>query len=196
MEDKDLINRILQGETTLFATIVKRTEGLVSQIVFKLLKNPEDRRDLAQDIYLKVFKNLSNFQFQSKLSTWIGQIAYNTCLSYLEKKKFILPDTNDSANENEEGVLEFWANKNISLTDNEIEQHLFQTEISEQIQSTMETLSPIYRLLISLYHYEELSYEEMVAITGLPVGTVKNYLFRARKVLKDNLLKKYNNEIL
>lgn len=196
MEDRNLVNRILQGETTLFATVIKRTEGLVSQIVFKLIKNPEDRRDLAQDIYLKVFKNLPNFQFQSKLSTWIGQIAYNTCLSYLEKKKFILLEANDSVDENDEGIVEFPVNKNSSIAANETERQLFQAEISEQIQSAMETLSPIYKLLITLYHYEELSYEEMASITELPVGTVKNYLFRARKALKDTLLKKYNNEIL
>ena len=92
MEEKDLVNRILRGESALFAAIIKQTQGLVAQIVFKLVKNPEDRKDLAQDIYLKTYKNLSTFQFQSKLSTWIGQIAYNTCLAYLDKKKLVLPD--------------------------------------------------------------------------------------------------------
>lgn len=87
MEEKDLINRILRGESALFAAIIKQTQGLVAQIVFKLVKNPEDRKDLAQDIYLKTYKNLSTFQFQSKLSTWIGQIAYNTCLAYRNREK-------------------------------------------------------------------------------------------------------------
>ncbi len=196
MGDKDLVNRILQGETALFATIIRQTEGLVAQIVFKLIKNPEDRRDLAQDTYLKVFKNLSGFHFQSKLSTWIGQIAYNTCLSYLEKKKLILLDANDAVNENEEGILEYLSNKTISIGDNESEQRLFRAELSELIQSAMETLSPVYKLLMTMYHYEELSYDEIALITQLPVGTVKNYLFRARKSLKDRLLEKYNKEIL
>ena len=196
MEDKDLVNRILQGETALFATVIRQTEGLVAQIVFKLIKNPEDRRDLAQDTYLKVFKNLSGFHFQSKLSTWIGQIAYNTCLSYLEKKKLILLDANDAVNENEEGVLEYLSNKTIPIGDNESEQRLFRAELSELIQSAMETLSPVYKLLLTMYHYEELSYDEIALITQLPVGTVKNYLLRARKSLKDRLLEKYNKEIL
>lgn len=196
MEEKDLVNRILRGESVLFATIVKQTQGLVAQIVFKLIKNPEDRKDLAQDIYLKTYKNLSTFQFQSKLSTWVGQIAYNTCLAYLDKKKFILPDGYDSTHENEESVLEYLSNKTLSATDNETEQLLFRTELSELIQASLDTLSPIYRLLITLYHYEELSYDEMATITNLPVGTVKNYLFRARKALKDRLLKNYSNEIL
>lgn len=196
MEEKDLINRILRGESVLFATIIKQTQGLVAQIVFKMVKNPEDRKDLAQDIYLKTYKNLSTFQFQSKLSTWIGQIAYNTCLAYLEKKKLVLPDGHDSAHENEETLLEYLSNKMLSSTDNETEQLLFRAELAELIQAALDTLPPIYRLLITLYHYQELSYDEMATITNMPVGTVKNYLFRARKALKDCLLKNYNNEIL
>ena len=196
MEDKDLVNRLLQGETALFATVIRQTEGLVAQIVFKLIKNPEDRRDLAQDTYLKVFKNLSGFHYQSKLITWIGQKAYKTCLSNIEKKKLILLDANDAVNENEEGVLEYLSNKTIPIGDNESEQRLFRAELSELIQSAMETLSPVYKLLLTMYHYEELSYDEIALITQLPVGTVKNYLFRARKSLKDRLLEKYNKEIL
>ncbi|WP_428656414.1 RNA polymerase sigma factor [Runella sp.] len=196
MEERDLINRILRGESTLFAAIIKQTQGLVAQIVFKLIKNPEDRKDLAQDIYLKTYKNLSTFQFQSKLSTWIGQIAYNTCLAYLDKKKLVLPGEYDSAPENGEALLDYLSNKTLTAYDNETEQLLFRAELSELIQSVMETLPPIYKLLITLYHYEELSYDEMAAITDLPVGTVKNYLFRARKALKDRLLKHYSNEIL
>lgn len=196
MEEKDLINRILRGESALFAAIIKQTQGLVAQIVFKLVKNPEDRKDLAQDIYLKTYKNLSTFQFQSKLSTWIGQIAYNTCLAYLDKKKLVLPDGHDSVHENEETLLEYLSNKTLSSTDNETEQLLFRAELSELIQAALDTLPPMYRLLITLYHYEELSYDEMSAITNLPVGTAKNYLFRARKALKNRLLKNYSNEIL
>ena len=196
MEEKDLINRILRGESALFAAIIKQTQGLVAQIVFKLVKNPEDRKDLAQDIYLKTYKNLSTFHFQSKLSTWIGQIAYNTCLAYLDKKKLVLPDGHDSAHENEETLLEYLSNKTLSSTDNETEQLLFRAELAELIQAALDTLPPIHRILITLYHYEELSYDEMATITDLPVGTVKNYLFRARKALKNRLLNNYSNEIL
>ena len=79
----------MHGDTRSFEIIIRRTEGLVAQIVFKMIDHAEDRRDMAQDIFLKVFKNLSGFRFQAKLSTWIGQISYNTCLNYHEKKKLI-----------------------------------------------------------------------------------------------------------
>ena len=89
--DKHLVDRVLRGDTRAFGTIIKNTEGLVAQIVFKMIPVVEDRKDLAQDIYLKIFHNLAGFKFQSKLSTWIAQITYNACLSWIEKKKLVLP---------------------------------------------------------------------------------------------------------
>jgi len=188
VEDKELVNRVLQGEPKVFAIIIKNTERLVAQIVFKLLSNPEDRKDIAQDIYLKAFKNLQGFKFHSKLSTWIGHIAYNTCINFLEKKKLILPDGNWSENQNSNSPLELAANKHIDLFRNETEERLFKTELGEIVQTAIGNLSPLHKTLITLYHYEELSYEEIAEITDLPVGTVKSYLFRARKSLKDNIL--------
>ena len=196
MEDKELVNRVLRGDTQIFAAIIKNTGGLVAQIVFRLLSNPEDRKDIAQDIYLKVYKNLGDFKFQSKLSTWIGQIAYNTCFNFLEKKRVILLDNNLPENERNNSVLELAANRLINIAKNETENKLFRAELAEIMQSAVEVLPPLYKTLITLFHYEELSYEEIARITGLPVGTVKNYLFRARKVLKDNLLLHYKQEEL
>jgi len=78
---------ILHGKTEAFAQIILRTEGLVAQILSRMIVVQEDRKDLAQDIYMKAFHKLQDFKFQAKLSTWIGQIAFNTCLNWLEKKK-------------------------------------------------------------------------------------------------------------
>ncbi len=133
LTDKYLIGKVLGGNTAAFSTIIKNTERLVAQIVFKMIPNNEDRKDIVQDIYLKTFQKLGSFKFQSKLSTWIGEI---------------------------------------------------------------EKLQPIYKVLINLYHNEELSYTEISQITQLPEGTVKNYLFRARKKLKENLLLLHKKEEL
>ena len=196
MDDKELVNRVLKGDTQVFATIVKNTEGLVAQIVLKLLKNPRDREDIAQDIYLKAYKNLPGFKFQSKLSTWIGQIAFNSCFNFLEKKKLILPDRKIGDHENGNSPLELAANKFIDLSSNESENIIFRTELSEIVQSAIGLLSPVYKTLITLFHYQDMSYEEIAEITGLPIGTVKNYLFRARKVMKDQILLHYKKEEL
>jgi RNA polymerase sigma-70 factor (ECF subfamily) len=196
VDDKELVNRVLRGETQIFAIIIKNTEGLVAQIVFKLLSNPEDRKDIAQDIYLKAYKNLPGFKFQSKLSTWIGQIAFNTCFNFLEKKKLILLDNNTPESENSNSKLELAANKLINIFSNETENKLFRTELAGIVHSASELLTPLHKTLITLYHYEELSYEEIAEITALPIGTVKNYLFRARRALKDNILLHYKLEEL
>jgi len=196
VDDKELVNRVLKGDTQVFATIIKNTEGLVAQIVFKLLNNPEDRKDIAQDIYLKAYKNLPGFKFQSKLSTWIGQIAFNTCFNFLEKKKVILLENKLPENENSNSALELAANKLIDLSNNEAENILFRSELTDILHSAIDYLTPLYKTLITLFHYEELSYQEISEITGLPIGTVKNYLFRARKDLKDNILVHYKHEEL
>jgi RNA polymerase sigma factor (sigma-70 family) len=192
--DKYLVDKVLRGDTKAFEIIIKNTKGLVAQIVFKMIYNTEDRKDLAQDVFLKVFKDLSGFRFQSKLSTWIGQITYNTCLNYLEKKKLVL--INDDENDTHEESLE-----TINKTTNRdlmdvTESLIFKKELSEILKFEIEMLSPIYKTLITLYHNEELTYEEIAQITELPEGTVKNYLFRARKVLKERLLLKHKKEEL
>lgn len=160
-----------------------------------MVNDVQDRKDLAQDIYLKSFKNLSKFKFQSKLSTWIAQIAYNTCLNYLEKKKRTLRHNtyNEAIADNE---FQTANSSRTGLTDNETETQIFQKQRTEILKAEMEKLPPIYKTLITLYHSEGLSYHEIMEITGLPDGTLKNYLFRARKILKDSILLKYKNEEL
>ena len=167
---------------------------MVAQIVFKLIDNPEDRKDIAQDVYLKVFKNLSGFKFQSKLSTWIAQISYNTCISHIEKKKLVLYDPASGNEETDDHGFENskWAGS----TGNETEVIILRKQQTEILTTEIEKLPPLYRTLITLFHNEEMSYEEIGEITGLPEGTLKSYLFRARKTLKNNLLVRYKKEEL
>lgn len=85
--DKVIVTNILNGNTQSFALVVNNTEKLVTHIVRKMTTNEDDQKDLVQDIYLKVYKNLPGFQFKSKLSTWIANIAYNTTVNYLQKRR-------------------------------------------------------------------------------------------------------------
>jgi RNA polymerase sigma factor (sigma-70 family) len=194
-EDQLLVSRVISGDTDAFRLIIKNTEGLVAQIVFKMIPNNEDRKDIAQDIYLKAFQSLSGFRFQSKISTWIARIAYNSCLNCLKKKKLILPSNNSDGEFTDDEILEMIGNKNRQLV-NETENALFHKELSEILKTEIGRLSVLYRTLITLYHNEELSYAEIAQITDLPEGTVKNYLFRARKILRENILLTYKKEAL
>ena len=182
--DKYLVAKVLSGNTPAFATIIKNTERLVAQIVCKMIGNGEDRKDLAQEIYLKVYKNLLGFKFQSKLSTWIAQIAYNTCFDQLRKKQlvtdeFTVGEEDDNRGHAEETIFTMEQKELISILNKGIQQ-----------------LPPVYQTLITLYHKEEMSYTEITQITGLPEGTVKSYLFRARKTLKEVLVLNFQKEDL
>lgn len=192
--DRDLVKSILGGNHYAFSTLIKNTEGLVAQMVFKMIPNPADRKDIAQDVYLKVYKNLRGFKFKSKLSTWVGQITYNTCLHYLQKKRPHLLEESVTA-DNEENSLELLMQKRQG-PGNETEIRLLTGERQTALNAGISLLSPLYQMLIGLYHQEELSVIEICEITSLPEGTVKNYLFRARKELKAYLLAKYKREEL
>jgi RNA polymerase sigma factor (sigma-70 family) len=178
LTDKQLVDLVLAGDMHAFRCLVETTRGLVAQIVNRLIQTPEDRKDVAQDVYLKTFHNLAGFRFQSKLSTWIGQIAYNTCINRLQKKQLTIYGPPESP------------------ADDQTDRPLIQKELKGLLETEIGRLPPIYQTLIGLYHHEELSYLEIAGITGLPEGTVKSYLFRARKQLKDSMLSLYKNEKL
>jgi RNA polymerase sigma factor (sigma-70 family) len=191
LTDQQLVAQVLAGNTAAFGGVVQRTEGLVTQLVFKMIRHPADRPDIAQEVYLKVFKNLAGFKFQAKLSTWVGQVTYNTCLHYLEKKQLVLVDPADPGPDDlsEDGRRPLPAL--MAGADYDPETALFDQDLAGILSTAIEQLPPLYRTLISLYHQQELSYEEIAQITSLPDGTVKNYLFRARKLLKQQLLARY-----
>ena len=133
-----------------------------------------------QDIYMKAYKKLPEFNFQSKLSTWIAQISYNTCIDYLRKRKLVLVDM---------------------LPDDDYDPVTPQVttghkDLAGVLQTEMNKLPPLYKTLLTLFHNEEMSYAEIGEVTGLPEGTVKSYLFRARKALKNTLLLTYKKEDL
>ncbi|NOU38219.1 MAG: sigma-70 family RNA polymerase sigma factor [Ferruginibacter sp.] len=181
--DKIIITNILNGKIQDFAIVVKNTEKLVAQIVRKMTTNEDDHKDLVQDIYLKAYQNLSSFQFKSKLSTWIANIAYNTTVNYLQKKKIPVTDIENSIE-----------NKFIVTENPEFE--TIKKETMKMLAKELDKLPPLYKTLITLYHLEELSNKEIAEITNLPEGTIKSYLSRARKILKDNINYHYKNEKL
>jgi RNA polymerase sigma factor (sigma-70 family) len=174
--DKWIVDKVLSGNTQAFAIIIRNTERLVIQIIKKMTPAEEDLKDLVQDVYLKAFQSLSAFRHQSKLSTWIGTIAYNTCLNHLQKKRIPLSDALEDQ---------------IQVSSESLEDTFLNQEAHVILNQFIDRLSPLYRTLISLYHIEELSLKEISQITRLPEGTIKNYLFRARKILKDQMEKFY-----
>jgi RNA polymerase sigma-70 factor (ECF subfamily) len=181
--DRELIAAILNGDRQAFAVFVRQTENLVAKIIFQMTGGNGDRKDLAQEIYIKAYQSLGDFQFRAKLSTWIGQIAYYTCLHHLKKKKlnYLEEIPEESEQQGDYG---------------EAELRLFNADLSGILAIAILDLPSLYQTLITLFHEEELSYAEIMEVTGLPEGTIKNYLFRARRMLRDYLLKRYDREEL
>lgn len=192
LTDRQLVDKVLGGEMQAFSQLIGMTEGLVARIVYQLIRNEEDRKDVAQDIYLKVYQHLRGFKFQSKLSTWVGQIAYNTCLNRLHRRQLALYDPPaQEGDEPEAGTR----HDNLRATD-ETDRMLLQKELKGLLAAGIGRLPPLYQTLIRLFHQEDLSYQEIARITGLPEGTVKSYLFRARRQLKESMLLSYKKEKL
>jgi len=184
---KVLVEKILSGNTEEFKTIVQEYQRLVCHIVFRMIHKQEDREDICQDIFIQVYQNLGNFKFESKLSTWIARIAYNRCINYLEKKKTPLFDDFSPV----EKSIETKSNNRISP--DTFAEH---QDRSSRLQLEIDKLPVQFRTILTLYHLEEMKYHEIGEILELPEGTVKSYLFRARKLLKEKLTMKYEVEEL
>ena len=182
-----LVNRIKNGDREAFKCLIEANEKLVGHIVFRMIPNTHDQEDICQDVFLKVFKNLNTFRFESKLSTWIARITYRTCLNYLQKKKPLLFDDNSAEGQNLDSM---------SDTQYKLDEIIEQKDINERLQIEMNRIDIKYRTILTLFHLEDMSYTEIAAVLDIPEGTVKSHLFRARKSLKDKISAKYKREEL
>jgi len=184
-EPRQLIARIRAGDTHAFQAFIDQYKRLVTHIVFRMISNTADREDLCQDVFLKVYQNLDGFRFESKVSTWIARIAHNLCINYLQKKKVLLYDDRTPESESLE---DFSGGHN--LPDSFAEER----DIASRLQDEIDKLEIRFRTILTLYHLDEMSYAEIAQIMNLPEGTVKSYLYRARKRLKERLMEKYQKE--
>ena len=194
-QERTLINKILQGNLRAFQGLIEKYQNLVTHIVFRLISNFNDREDVCHEVFIKVYQNLKNFKFQSKLSTWIGRIAYNTAINHMRKERIPLYD-DIKPNYDKDTDNEF-----ISAPLNSVQTEypnpdevIEKKDRTELIQKQMEKLSAPYRTILTLYHLDQLSYQEIGEIMNLPEGTVKSYLFRGRKKLKENLVGELEGE--
>ncbi|MFQ5638066.1 MAG: RNA polymerase sigma factor [bacterium] len=187
INDKLLIDKILAGTPNAFPTLIRQYQRLVCHIVFRMVPNDLDREDVCQNVFIKVYKNLAKFQFESKVSTWIAKIAYNTCLNHLKKKAVPLFDDLTAPDESIDNcVPDLYSPADYAA----------KKDLSSKLQAEIEKLPLQFRTILTLYHLDEMRYAEITEILGLPEGTVKSYLFRARKMLKERLMSQYQQEDL
>jgi RNA polymerase sigma-70 factor (ECF subfamily) len=181
LDDRALVARVLEGDRDRFTELVKRYEKRVVNYVYRITHRYEEAHDLTQEIFVKVFVALDRYDPKYQFSTWLFRIAQNSAIDALRKKSIaevpIAKQSNDEETKDREfadtGVSPYRALKN--------------KQLAAAIDQAVVELPPDYRELIQLRHFAELSYEEIASMKKLPLGTVKNKLFRARNMLKESL---------
>jgi RNA polymerase sigma factor (sigma-70 family) len=182
-DDKRLVAAVVNGDEPAFRKLIHQHEKLVISIVYKMVIRKEDCEDICQDVFLRVYEKLPGFRFDSKLSTWVGSIAFNACINFLQKRKPVLLDDLRNAVTDEEmgqppGIT-------VADTGSSPVEKLEMKEQEALLHKNMLQLSAIQRTVLQLFHQHEFSLQEVAEVTDLTVSTVKSHLFRARKELKE-----------
>jgi RNA polymerase sigma-70 factor (ECF subfamily) len=181
-----------------FEEIIMNYQKLIYNLARRIMGDMQDAQDVAQEVAIKIFRNLSKLRGEEYLSAWISKITHNTCMDFLRRRKGRHFDSLDEMLEIGDGE----AAKQLPDPDVGPEALLLQKEVSEQIETALESLPLSYRAPIILRDIHGHSYDEMAEILNLPAGTVKSRLFRGRAKLKSILLEqnqsdyRHNNEVI
>jgi RNA polymerase sigma-70 factor (ECF subfamily) len=180
--DADVVRRILAGDADLFGVLVERYRVRLYRFIQRFTNDAEDARDVTQDVFLKVYGALDSFDSRYKFSTWLFRIAGNAAIDHLRRRRIrALPLELPPDEEGSERRVDPKETRPDPYED------LARRRLRTALDAAIERLPDDYRELISLRHYGELPYEEIAELKGMPLGTVKNKLFRARQALRDLL---------
>lgn len=194
-EDRRLVDGARAGDRHAIRDLVERHQGLVARVVFRLVSDAGDREEVCQDAFVRALRGLDSFRFESKLSTWIARIAYRTALNHLEKRRLLLyDDLRPGDAQRDAGRAS--AIESVPAAAESALEAAESSELRAFLRDRIEELPASYRAVVTLFHLEEMSIAEVSEATGMAQGTVKNYLFRARRILKDELLERYAAEEL
>jgi RNA polymerase sigma-70 factor (ECF subfamily) len=181
--DRDLVATAAAGVEGSFEELVRRYQRPISAYVYRMVGDYESALDLTQEIFIKVYGSLARYRPEFKFSTWIYKIAHNSAVDHLRRvggrerslvngtdaDQYDMPIESDGLSPEQESERE---------------------ERRVEIEGIVKSLPPAYRELIVLRHSQDLTYEEIVEVTGLPLGTVKNRLFRARELMRQILIER------
>ncbi|MGH9361262.1 MAG: RNA polymerase sigma factor [Thermoanaerobaculia bacterium] len=179
--DDELIAAILAGDRERFGDLVERYQGRLVNYLFRLLRNLDEAHELAQEVFLKVYQVLDRYDPQYKFSTWLFRVAQNAAIDQIRRRRLKLVSL---AQEDAAGEARDW---DLPSPERGPYAHLRNQERGEALQEAIDALPWEYRELILLRHYGELPYEEIARLKRMPLGTVKNKLFRGRQMLKQRL---------
>lgn len=180
--DEELIASVLRGEKERFCELVQRYQVRLVSYLYRMLRNEEDAHDLAQEVFFKIYGALDRFDPKFRFSTWLFRVAQNAAIDQIRKRRLKLVSIHRS--EDEDGDAGDWDLPGQGPTPYQSTRNV---ERGTAIEEAIASLPWEYRELILLRHYGELSYEEIATLKEMPLGTVKNKLFRGRQLLKESL---------
>jgi RNA polymerase sigma-70 factor (ECF subfamily) len=170
-EDKTIIAQIISGQKELFKLLIKRHERAVYGMGMSFFRNVDDALDFVQEVFLKAFRNLSRFEGKSRFSTWLYKIAYNTAINSVSREKAYYSLVEDEV-----------------IFENETpERKVLRNIARDSVLEAIKELPERFRICLDLFFFYDRSYQEIKAITGYPVNTIKSHVFRAKKILREKL---------
>ena len=171
--DYELIHSIINGDKQLFAELISRYKNLVYSVILRMINSREEANDLAQEVFIKLYKNLDKYYPDYKFSTWVIRITTNHVIDYRRKNRAETVSMEE---------IEYDA-----AGEETPETALIDKERALSIKTAIDELPDMYKIPIVLYHQQGLSYQEISDIIEEPLSKVKNRIFRGRKLLKDML---------
>lgn len=179
MDDFSLVRQCTEGNTGAYRHIVERYKNVVARVIFSMIGSKTDVEDLTQEVFIKAYKSLPRFKFDSTLQTWLYRIAVNHSIDYLRKKKLTRILSFDGLDEWLLGRL-----RGTSHAHDKIPENINRAEVKELVDWGLSKLSGDSKTVLILREIEGLRYDEIAAVLGISIPAVKSRLFRARSELK------------
>lgn len=177
--DRALVAAVLDRQPGAFERLVRSYQSLCWHIVDRMVRHPDDTRELCQEVFLRIHQSLHQYRGDSALKSWIAQVAFSVARRHLERKRIPIADDGDEAD-------------GLSLAERagssfDLEASAADAQITAHLHAAIEALPPLQRTVLALYHLEEMAIGEIARLTELAEGTIKSHLFRSRKRLREIL---------
>lgn len=186
--DRDIIEQVRGGNTRRYALLIDRHKDRALTLATRLASDKEEAEELVQDAFMRAFKSLDQFRGDAKFGTWFYRILYNLCMTRVTRRHCRL-ETLDV----EDGAM--MENLLVDQDEPSIHEQMESVELHEMISNEVDRLPEKFRSVITLFYIQEMSYEEMVSVLSVPIGTVKTNLFRARNLLRERVLGRLKGEV-
>jgi len=189
VDERQLVEQAQTGNRAAFEELVRRYDRDVLRLALNLMKRTEDARDVYQEAFLKVYRNLHRFRFECSFYTWLYRIVTNVCLDHLRRRQARPEDQAPElrATQHDDASTDFFERQREHRATLDPERHLLGQEIKAKLALAMERLSPRERIVFEMKHYQGLKLRAIGDALGTSEETVKNSLFRATRKLRNEL---------